>query len=59
MVLKTLHMLGPQHGFKFGSMRAAEEAWRDQRGLRWVEETARDLRLGLYALRRTPSFSRC
>jgi predicted permease len=42
---------------KFGSMQAAEEAWRDQRGLRWVEETVRDLRLGLYALQRNPSFA--
>jgi predicted permease len=42
---------------KFGSMRAAQEGWRDQRGLRWAEETARDLRLGLHALRRNPSFA--
>ena len=42
---------------KFGGMRANEEAWRDQRGLRWVEETGRDLRLGLHALKRTPSFT--
>jgi len=42
---------------KFGSMPATEEAWRDQRGLRWVEETARDLRLGLHALKRNPSFA--
>ena len=42
---------------KFGSMSASEEAWRDQRGLRWVEETVRDLRLGLHALRQNPSFA--
>ena len=42
---------------KFGSMSANEEAWRDQRGLRWVEETVRDLRLGLHTLRQNPSFA--
>lgn len=42
---------------KFGSMEATEEAWRDQRGVRWVEESARDLRLGLHALKRNPAFA--
>ena len=42
---------------KFGAMPSVEEAWRDQRGVRWLEETARDLRLGLRSLARTPSFA--
>lgn len=41
---------------KFGSLRATEEAWRDQRGWYWIEETLRDLRLALAGLARNPAF---
>ena len=40
-----------------GSALQAMDALRDQRGLPWVDELRRDLRHGLRALRRTPSFT--
>jgi len=33
------------------------EALRDQRGLRWLEDVARDVRYGLRTLRRSPGFT--
>ena len=40
-----------------GSALQAMDALRDQRGLPWLDELGRDLRHGLRALRRTPSFT--
>jgi predicted permease len=42
---------------QFGSIDYAAEGMRDERGSRWVEDFARDVRLGLRALRRTPLFT--
>ena len=46
-----------QARLKFGALGATEEAWREQRGVRWLEETVRDVRLGLQGLGRNPSFA--
>jgi putative ABC transport system permease protein len=40
-----------------GAVAPSMEAMRDQRGLRWLEEVARDVRHASRALRRTPAFS--
>ncbi len=40
-----------------GGMAQAMEAVRDQRGLPWLDDLARDLRYGLRALRRNPMFA--
>jgi macrolide transport system ATP-binding/permease protein len=40
-----------------GGMAQAMEAVRDQRGLPWLDDLARDLRYGLRALRRNPMFT--
>jgi predicted permease len=40
-----------------GGMTQAMEAVRDQRGLPWLDDLARDLRYGLRALRRNPMFA--
>lgn len=41
----------------FGGVEAAREETRDARGVRWLEETARDLRFGWRQLLRTPGFT--
>ena len=46
-----------QARIKFGAIGATKEAWREQRGVPWLEETARDVRIGLQGLRRNPSFA--
>jgi predicted permease len=46
-----------QARIKFGGIHSTEDAWRDQRGVRWLEETVRDLRLGLLTLKRNPTFA--
>ena len=42
---------------EFGALDAAREASGEQRGLPWLETTARDLRFALRALRRAPAFA--
>ena len=42
----------------FGALDAAREASGEQRGLPWLETTARDLRFALRALRRAPTCCR-
>jgi predicted permease len=42
---------------KAGGMAQSMEALRDQRGLPWLDDFARDLRHGLRQLRRTPAFT--
>jgi predicted permease len=42
---------------RFGGIAEGMEAVRDQRGLTWLNDLARDLRYGLRALRRTPLFA--
>ena len=42
---------------KFGSMQATHEALRDQRGLPWLDDLARDVRHGLRSLRCSPAFT--
>ena len=40
-----------------GGVDQAKEAWRDERGLRWVEDLLRDLRFAARALRKNPGFT--
>src|SRR5436190_20186825 len=40
-----------------GGVDQAMEALRDQRGLPWLDDLARDLRYGLRSLRRSPAFT--
>ncbi|HXG54241.1 MAG TPA: ABC transporter permease [Vicinamibacterales bacterium] len=42
---------------QFGSVEAAKERYRDQRGLPWLDDLERDLRHALRSLRRTPGFT--
>ena len=42
---------------KLGGRAAASEAWRDRRGLPFVESFAQDARFALRALRRNPGFA--
>ena len=42
---------------RFGGIAQGMEAVRDQRGLPWLTDLARDLRYGLRALRRNPMFA--
>ncbi|HXR97098.1 MAG TPA: ABC transporter permease [Terriglobales bacterium] len=42
---------------KFGSVEATEERHREQRGLPWAENLARDMRLALRRLRLAPAFA--
>jgi len=46
-----------QARLRFGGTTQVAEAARDQRGLPWLETLARDLRLGLRSLRRSPLFA--
>ena len=46
-----------QARLRFGGIEQVTEAARDQRGVPWLETLARDLRLGLRTLRRSPSFT--
>jgi predicted permease len=48
---------GRAAAIRSGGMTQAMEAVRDQRGLPWVDDLARDLRYGLRALRRNPIFA--
>jgi predicted permease len=48
---------GRTAAIRSGSMAQAMEAVRDQRGLPWLHDMARDLRYGLRALRRNPLFA--
>lgn len=41
----------------FGGVDQAKEAWRDRRGLPWIEEWLRDLRFGARSLARSPGFA--
>ncbi len=41
----------------FGGMDQHTEAHRDARGVRWLEETVRDVRYAMRSLRRTPAFT--
>jgi predicted permease len=49
--------LGRAAAIRSGGITQAMEALRDQRGLPWVDDLARDLRYGLRALRRNPMFT--
>src|SRR2546426_7986985 len=42
---------------RIGSIAQSMEALRDQRGLPWLDDLARDLRYGLRALRRNPAYT--
>ncbi len=42
---------------EFGGVDQAKEAWRDERGLRWLEDFLRDLRYAARSLRKSPGFS--
>src|SRR4051812_9083599 len=42
---------------QFGGMEQIKEIAREQRGVRWVEELARDARFALRQLRKTPGFT--
>lgn len=46
-----------QARLRFGGVARHTEAHRDERGTRWIEDTAGDLRYALRALRRTPAFT--
>ena len=46
-----------QARLRFGGVVRHTEAHRDERGTRWLEDTAGDLRYALRALRRTPAFT--
>jgi predicted permease len=48
---------GRAAAIRSGAMAQAMEAVRDQRGLPWLDDLARDLRYGLRALRRNPLFA--
>jgi predicted permease len=48
---------GRTAAIRSGGMAQAMEAVRDQRGLPWLDDLARDLRYGLRALRRNPMFA--
>jgi predicted permease len=48
---------GRAAAIRSGGMAQAMEAVRDQRGLPWLDDLARDLRYGLRALRRNPMFA--
>jgi len=48
---------GRATAIRSGGMAQAKEAVRDQRGLPWLDDLARDLRYGLRALRRNPLFA--
>jgi predicted permease len=48
---------GRAAAIRSGGMAQAMEAVRDQRGLPWLDDVARDLRYGLRALRRSPLFA--
>jgi predicted permease len=48
---------GRAAAIRSGGVAQAMESVRDQRGLPWLEDMARDLRYGLRALRRTPMFA--
>ena len=48
---------GRAASIRSGGMAQAMEAVRDQRGLPWLDDLARDLRYGLRALRRNPIFA--
>ena len=48
---------GRTAALRHGTMSQSLEALRDQRGLPWLDDLARDLRHGLRALRRTPTFT--
>jgi predicted permease len=48
---------GRAAAIRSGGMAQAMEAVRDQRGLPWLDDLARDLRFGLRALRRNPMFA--
>ncbi len=42
---------------EFGPMESVKETCRDQRGIGWVEDLARDLRFGARLLRKSPGFT--
>ena len=44
-------------GIRSGGVSQAMESMRDQRGVPWMEELARDVRHGVRALRRSPGFT--
>ena len=48
---------GRAAAIRSGGVAQAMEAMRDQRGLPWLDDLARDLRYGLRALRRNPMFA--
>ena len=48
---------GREAAMRSGGMAQAMEAVRDQRGLPWLDDLARDLRYGLRGLRRNPLFT--
>ncbi len=51
------HAGGREAAMRSGGMAQAMEAVRDQRGLPWLDDLARDLRYGLRGLRRNPLFT--
>ena len=42
---------------EFGGVDQVKEAWRDERGIRWIEDFLRDLRFAVRALRKNPGFT--
>jgi hypothetical protein len=49
--------LGAEAGRKLRGEDAVAEAWRDQRGLPWLEDLRRDLSVGWRGLRKAPGFT--
>ena len=46
-----------QAALMFGGMEIAKDTYREQRGLPWLENVARDLRHAFQRLRRSPAFA--
>jgi len=42
---------------EFGGVDQVKEAWRDERGIRWIEDLLRDLRFAARSLRKNPGFA--
>src|SRR5688572_6390060 len=53
----SIESAGRAAAIRAGGMAQAMEAVRDQRGLPWLDDIARDLRYGVRALRRNPMFA--